>query len=49
MYTSSKRRNYGTKPWPSGFIEIPGDESFQDVIRDLSMSQVERDQDFDEQ
>ena len=40
---------YPTKPWPSGFIVTPGDESFQDVPMDLSTSQVERHQDFDEQ
>ena len=44
-----KKKLYATKPWPSGFIVIPGDESFQDVPMDLSTSQVERDEDFDEQ
>ena len=44
-----KEKLYATKPWPSGFIVIPGDESSQDVPMDLSMLQVERDQDFDEQ
>ena len=44
-----KKKLYATKPWPSGFIVIPGEESCQDVPIDLSMSQVEMDQDFDEQ
>ena len=44
-----KKRVYPTKPWPSGFIVIPGDESSQDLPMDLSTLQVERDEDFDEQ
>ena len=43
-----KKKLYATKPWPSGFIVIPGDESCQDVPIDLSMSQIKMDQDFDE-
>ena len=44
-----KKKVYPAKPWPSGFIVTSGHESFQDVPMDLSMSQVERHQDFDEQ
>ena len=44
-----KKKLYATKPWPSEFIVIPGEESCKDVPIDLSMSQVEMDQDFDEQ
>ena len=50
MYPSKKKKKLcATKPWPSGFIVIPGEESCQDVPIDLSTSQVEMDQDFDEQ
>ena len=44
-----KKKLCATKPCPSGFIVILGEESSQDVPKDLSMFQVERDQDFDEQ
>ena len=44
-----KKKLYATKPWPCGFIVIPGEESCQDVPIDLSTSQVEIDQNFDEQ
>ena len=44
-----KKRNCATKPWPSRFIVIPGEESCQDVPIELSISQVKMDQDFDKQ
>ena len=43
------KKLYPTKPWPNGFIVIPGYESSQYVPMDLSTLQVESNEDSDEQ